>query len=191
MCKYPPWVMKHLCAGRIIKERNGRYYLYKRTSQRAAGRCNPVPKDEYLGSIDEEHGFVPCTKRRLKVSDIHAYEYGYSKVLYELCPDSWKRTVGSDWEEVLIAAILDVSPGSYLKLQLTSEINRTTLSRIKTERITLYRRMLETYRITKDELLSLQSIYLLVFDDKTRYMTAVNNVQADILSRIPISLEVY
>lgn len=187
---YPAWVMEHLTAGRCVKERNGRYYLYKRTSRRLPGRRTPVPQDEYLGVIDEKEGFVPCSKRCINVSDIRAYEYGYSKVLYDLCPDSWKRVAGSDWEDILVAAIIDVSSSSYLQLNLTSKISETSMSRVKTERVTLYRRMKETYDVSKDELLSLRSIHLLVFDEHTRFLTAIDERQAALLSKLSISLEV-
>lgn len=33
------------------------------------------------------------------LSEIEVREYGYSKALWELCPQSWKDAVGVEWED--------------------------------------------------------------------------------------------
>lgn len=33
------------------------------------------------------------------LSDIEVREYGYSKALWELCPQGWKGAVGAEWED--------------------------------------------------------------------------------------------
>lgn len=53
-------------------------------------------------------------KKKLVLSDIEVREYGYSKVLWELCPQGWKDAVGDEWEDVLKTLILKWSPQTYL-----------------------------------------------------------------------------
>jgi len=41
-------------------------------------------------------------------------ELGYSKAIWELCPQGWKNVLGVEWEDVLKALIIKSSPQSYL-----------------------------------------------------------------------------
>ena len=47
--------------------------------------------------------------------DITISEYGFSRAMLELCPESWKDLLGCRWKDVLTEIILAESPHSYLK----------------------------------------------------------------------------
>ena len=101
---------------------NGHWYLYERRRGRnKAHTC--------IGRITE-NGIRPTRHRINKRSDSHSMqepevlsnlsltscEYGFSRTLLELCPDSWKDFVGqARWKDELIDIIVAQSPHSYLK----------------------------------------------------------------------------
>ena len=89
------------------------YYLYKHTSKRVPGKKYPVPVDTYLGIITPE-GVVKSGKRKLSLTDVEVREYGFSRALWLLCPQDWKKPLGDDWEDILAIIIVKWSPNSYL-----------------------------------------------------------------------------
>ena len=114
--KYPEWVQKHRRVGTTVKERNGKYYLYKRTSRRVPGKKYPQAVDTYIGVITPD-GVIESNRRKVTITDIEVYEYGFSKAVIQLCPEGWKRAIGEDWEDVLRILICDWSKNSYLKVE--------------------------------------------------------------------------
>lgn len=100
---------------------NGHWYLYEKVQK---GKSH-----QYIGRITEDgvrtvkHRKQPLTQNQivptaesisLSQLDITVYEYGFSKALLDLCPESWKRLVGKQWKDVLIEIIIGQSPHSYL-----------------------------------------------------------------------------
>ena len=71
--KYPEWVQKQRKKGTTVKEKGGRYYLYKRTSRRVPGKKYPQPVDTYIGVITPE-GVIEANRRIVTVTDIEVYE---------------------------------------------------------------------------------------------------------------------
>ena len=65
----------------------------KRTSRRVKGKKYPQPVDTYIGVITPE-GVIQSNKRKVSLTDAEVWEYGFSKAVWELCPDDWKKTVG-------------------------------------------------------------------------------------------------
>ena len=153
------------------------------------GRKYPVPEDKYLGVLTEEHGLVEAHRRVLNISDVRVYEYGYSHTMLELCPDSWKKSEGKNWESKLVACIVSASPTSYLYMNSTSPIDVSDPG-IKTSRVTLYRRISEKYGAGKDDLLKLASIHLVVHDEKNQYLSCITAEQKTLLERLKVKLEV-
>lgn len=98
--KYPEWVQKQRKTGTTVKEKGGKYYLYKRTSRRVPGKKYPQPVDTYIGVITPE-GVIESGRRKVTVTDIEVLEYGFSESVIQLCPEDWKKAVGEDWEEFL------------------------------------------------------------------------------------------
>lgn len=91
--KYPDWVQKHRTKGTTVKKRGDSYYLYKRTSRRVKGKKYPQPVDTYIGVITPE-GVIQSNKRKVDLTDAEVWEYGFSKAVWELCPDDWKNRWG-------------------------------------------------------------------------------------------------
>ena len=109
--KYPDWVQKHRTKGTTVKKRGDSYYLYKRTSRRVKGKKYPQPVDTYIGVITPE-GVIQSNKRKVDLTDAEVWEYGFSKAVWELCPDDWKKPLGDDWQDVLSIILLKQSPTS-------------------------------------------------------------------------------
>lgn len=116
--KYPEWVQKHRVKGTTVKKKGDSYYLYKRTSRRVKGKKYPQPVDTYIGIITPE-GVIQSNKRKVSLTDAEVWEYGFSKAVWELCPDDWKKPLGDDWEDVLSIILLRQSPTSYIQKKRT------------------------------------------------------------------------
>lgn len=97
---YPDWVQAHKVRGTTIKKVGKNYYLYKHTSKRVPGKKYPQPVDTYIGVITPE-GVMQSKKKKLSLIEVEVWEYGFSKALWLLCPENWKKPLGNDWEEVL------------------------------------------------------------------------------------------
>ena len=97
---YPEWVQNYRTRGKTVKKVGNTYYLYKRTSKRVPGKKHPQPVDTYIGIITPE-GVIESRKKKLALTDVEVKEYGFSQALWQLCPESWKKPLGDDWEEVL------------------------------------------------------------------------------------------
>ena len=115
---YPEWVQAQRIKGTTVKKKGDSYYLYKRTSKRVPGKKYPQPVDTYIGIITPE-GVIQTEKKKVSLSNIQVKEYGFSKAIWELCPEAWKKAVGEEWEEVLRKIIIDKSPESYLGMDYT------------------------------------------------------------------------
>ncbi len=99
--KYPDWVQKYRTKGTTVKKKGDSYYLYKRTSRRVKGKKYPQPVDTYIGVITPD-GVIQSNKRKISLTDAEVWEYGFSKAVWELCPDDWKKPLGDDWQDVLV-----------------------------------------------------------------------------------------
>ena len=120
--KYPDWVQKYRIKGTTVKKKGDSYYLYKRTSRRVKGKKYPQPVDTYIGVITPE-GVIQSNKRKVSLTDAEVWEYGFSKAVWELCPDDWKKPLGDDWQDVL-SIILLKSVSNLLYPENTSDEKR-------------------------------------------------------------------
>lgn len=121
--KYPDWVQKYRIKGTTVKKKGDSYYLYKRTSRRVKGKKYPQPVDTYIGVITPE-GVIQSNKRKVSLTDAEVWEYGFSKAVWELCPDDWKKPLGDDWQDVLSIILLKQSPTSYIQKTRVMKKNR-------------------------------------------------------------------
>ena len=113
---YPEWVQKYRTRGKTVKKKGDAYYLYSRTSKRVPGKKYPQPVDTYIGIITPD-GIIETNKKKVALTDIEVWEYGFSKAITSLCPKGWKEPLGKDWEDILKILICDWSHNSYLKME--------------------------------------------------------------------------
>ena len=185
--KYPEWVQKHRVRGTTVKKKGDTYYLYKRTSRRVPGKKYPQPVDTYIGVITPQ-GVVPSNKKKVTLSDAEVWEYGFSKALWELCPDGWKKPLGKDWEDVLSIITLKWSPRSYI--QRAGNIKKETDFRYQfgAQMASLSRRIYKEWGVGIEELHRLDSIYLVLLG-KHEVISKISEGQKELLGKIRVSLE--
>lgn len=87
---YPEWVQQQRIKGTTVKKVGNTYYLYKRTSKRVPGKKYPQPVDTYIGIITPD-GIIERKRRQLATTSIKVKEYGFSKAVWDSCPDDWKK----------------------------------------------------------------------------------------------------
>lgn len=185
--KYPEWVQKHRARGTTVKKKGDTYYLYKRTSRRVPGKKYPQPVDTYIGVITPQ-GVVPSNKKKVTLSDAEVWEYGFSKALWELCPDGWKKPLGEDWEDVLSIITLKWSPRSYI--QRAGNIKKETDFRYQfgAQMASLSRRIYKEWGVGIEELHRLDSIYLVLLG-KHEVISKISEEQKELLGKIRVNLE--
>lgn len=184
---YPEWVQEHRTRGTTVKKVGGTYYLYKRTSKRVPGKKYPQPVDTYIGIITPD-GVVESKKQKLTTTSVEVKEYGFSKAVWDSCPDDWKKAVGHDWEDKLACMILRWSPESYLskerKIKTEEELNFSVASQASM----LSRRFYKTYGIEFDCLKNLRNVYL-VYIEKAAIVSKITEEQTALLEKILVSME--
>ncbi len=183
---YPDWVQEYRTQGTTVKKKGDSYYLYKRTSKRVTGKKYPQPVDTYIGIITPE-GVIRTGKKKVSLTDIEVWEYGYSNAMVQLCPDDWKRPLGEDWEEVLNIIITQESPGSYLKRDMKISDPDDVRYQIAVQKASLHRRFIKKYHVDLKELEILKSIYLVVMKPET-VVSRILPEQTALLERLGITL---
>ena len=184
---YPEWVQAQRVRGTTVKKKGDSYYLYKRTSKRVPGKKYPQPVDTYIGIITPE-GVIQTEKKKVSLSNIQVKEYGFSKAIWELCPEAWKKAVGEEWEEVLRKIIIDKSPESYLGMDYTPKSPEEFHCSVGAQVSMLSRRIFKQYKIDWVELELLKTIYLIRIG-KEEAVSQINAEQQALLDRIGVKLE--
>ena len=185
---YPAWVQAQRIRGTTVKKKGDSYYLYKRTSKRVPGKKYPQPVDTYIGIITPE-GVIQTEKKKVSLSNIIVREFGFSKAVWELCPEAWKKAVGEEWEDVLRKIIIDKSPESYLGMDYTPKAPEEFHCSVGAQASMLSRRIFKQYKIDWAELETLKTIYL-VRIGKEEAVSQINAEQQALLDRIGVKLEV-
>lgn len=185
--KYPEWVQKQRGVGMTVKEKDGNYYLYRRTSKRVPGKKYPQPVDTYVGVITPD-GIVRSTRRKVDVTDIEVCEFGFTEALLQLCPESWKKAVGDDWEEYLRVIIRDHSPNTYLKKEYTIREKEDFRHNYGAQIGSLNRRLRLESGTDLNELLLLNDVYL-IYLEKGPVVSRISQEQKEFLERHGIRLE--
>ena len=184
---YPDWVQAYRVRGTTVKKKGDSYYLYKRTSKRVPGKKYPQPVDTYIGVITPD-GIVEG-KKKLSLSDIEIWEYGYSKAVWDLCPDSWKKPLGSDWEDVLKLIILKWSPTSYLGREVVQKTEQDLRYQFPTQMASLSRRIFKERGVELKELEVLKTVYLVVFG-KESALSRISSGQRMLIDSLGLEMEV-
>ena len=185
---YPEWVQVHRKKGTTVKKKGDAYYLYKRTSKRVPGKKYPQPIDKYIGLITPD-GVIESHKRKISLTDIEVWEYGYSKAVFDLCPSDWKKPLGSDWENVLKIIINKWSPTTYLNKDGGIMKEEDFHYQFPAQMASLNRRFFRKYGMELKELDILKTIYLVV-TEKTEVISKIREEQRSVLERFSLELEV-
>ena len=185
--KYPEWVQQYRERGTTIKKRGDSYYLYKRTSRRVPGKKYPQPVDTFIGVITRD-GVVASEKKKVSLTDIEVYEYGFSRALWELCPEGWKKPLGDDWEDVFRVILQTWSPNSYLLRSREHIPTERYHYNFPAQMASLSRRIYKERGINLAELECPKQVYFLVID-KQEAISRINEQQKALAEKAGISLE--
>ena len=185
--KYPDWVQEHRKRGTTVKKKGDCYYLYKRTSRRVPGKKYPQPVDTYIGLITPE-GIIESNKKKISLADIEVWEYGFSKAIWDLCPEGWKKPLGDDWEAILRIIICDWSERSWLKKEGVKDKSDFRYQ-FNAQAASLSRRIYKEHRIEVKSLYPLKDIYLVIMG-KEKAISKIDPVQQELIDCLSLELEV-
>ena len=178
---YPEWVQAYRTKGMTVKKRGETYYLYKRTSRRVPGKKYPQAVDTYVGIITP-NGVIQSNKKKVALTDIEVYEYGFSRAVWELCPAEWKAGLGSDWEDVLKIILKKRSPESYLCRGGVKD-EKEIRHQYAAQAASLSRRLYKAYGTGFEQLEQLKTIYLVIVDGKTA-ISRISDSQQELIRRL-------
>ena len=133
-------------------------------------------------------GVIQSNKRKVSLTDAEVWEYGFSKAVWELCPDDWKKTLGNDWQDVLSIILLKQSKTSYIQKTRVMKKESDFRYQFAAQTASLSRRIYKKWGIGLEELHRLETIYLVCLD-KTEIISKVNEAQRELLEKIQAALE--
>lgn len=184
---YPEWVQQQRIKGTTVKKVGNTYYLYKRTSKRVPGKKYPQPVDTYIGIITPD-GIIERKRRQLATTSIKVKEYGFSKAVWDSCPDDWKKAVGEGWEDKLACMIMKASPESYLSVDMDIKGEDELSFSAASQAGMLSRRFYKRYGVEFNSLEVLKSVYL-VYIENYVFVSEITDEQMKLLKKISVSLE--
>lgn len=185
---YPDWVQEYRARGTTVKKKGDKYYLYKRTSRRVPGKKYPQPVDTYIGVITPE-GVLRSDKKKVTLTDVSVKEFGFSRAVEALCPESWKEPLGKAWQEVLDFIILKESAESYIAIERGIVEALEPHIQYGSQKSSLIRRMQKESGADMKDLKHLSTIYL-IYMDGNKIVSKISDGQQEILERFHINLEV-
>ena len=185
---YPDWVQEYQTRGTTVKKNGEKYYLYKRTSRRVPGKKYPQPVDTYIGVITPE-GVQKSDKKKVTLTDASVKEFGFSRAVELLCPQSWKEPLGKAWQEVLDFIILKESAESYVATERGTAQTPDPHIQYGAQKGSLIRRMQKESGVDMKDLKKLSTIYL-IYMDGNKIVSKISDEQQEILKRFQINLEV-
>lgn len=185
---YPDWVQEYRTRGTTVKRKGEKYYLYKRTSRRVPGKKYPQPVDTYIGVITPE-GVLKSDKKKVTLTDASVKEFGFSRAVEILCPQSWKEPLGKAWQEVLDFIILKESAESYVATERGIVESLDPHIQYGAQKGSLIRRMQKESGVDMKDLKNLSTIYL-IYMDGNKIVSKISDEQQEILKRFHIDLEV-
>lgn len=184
--RYPEWVQAQRTRGTTVKKKGDTYYLYKRTSRRVPGKKYPQPVDTYIGVITPE-GVIKSEKKKISLGGIEVKEYGFSRAVWQLCPEGWKKPLGDDWEEVLSIILWKWSPETYLSKERVVKTEQDFHYQFSSQAAFLSRRLYKEHGVELQDLQILKSIYLLYFE-KERVVSKISAQQEELLTKTGVDL---
>ena len=186
--RYPDWVQEQRTRGTTVKKKGETYYLYKRTSRRVPGKKYPQPVDTYIGIITPE-GIIKSGKKKISLGGIEVKEYGFSRAVWQLCQEGWKKPLGDDWEDVLSIILGKWSPETYLFKERKWKTEQDFHYQFNAQAASLSRRIYKEYGVDLKELQILKSIYLLYFE-KEKVISKISREQEELLEKAGVELSV-
>ena len=184
---YPEWVQQQRIKGTTVKKVGNTYYLYKRTSKRVPGKKYPQPVDTYIGIITPD-GIIERKRQPLATTSIKVKEYGFSKAVWDSCPDDWKKSVGEGWEDKLACMIMKASPESYLSVDMDIKGEDELSFSAASQAGMLSRRFYKRYGVEFNSLEILKSVYLVYIENHV-FVSEITDEQMKLLKKISVSLE--
>lgn len=185
---YPDWVQEYRTRGTTVKKKGEKYYLYKRTSRRVHGKKYPQPVDTYIGVITPE-GILKSDKKKVTLTDATVKEFGFSRAVEILCPQSWKEPLGKNWRKVLDFIILKESAESYIATERGEVEALDPHIQYGAQKSSLIRRMQKESGADLKDLKYLSTIYL-IYMDGNKIVSKISDGQWEIMERFHINLEV-
>ena len=114
-------------------------------------------------------------------------EYGFSKAVWQLCPEGWKKPLGNDWEDVLSLILWKWSPETYLLKERTLKTEQDFHYQFPAQASSLSRRLYKEYGVGLENLQILKSVYLLYFE-KEKVVSKINPEQEELLEKMGVEL---
>ncbi len=151
------------------------------------GKKYPQPVDTYIGVITPD-GVIQSNKKKVTLTDAEVWEYGFSKAVWELCPDDWKKPLGDDWEEVLSIILFKQSPTTYIQRNRTIRKESDFRYQFAAQTASLSRRIYKKCGVGLEDLHKLETIYLVCLD-KTEIISRIHEEQQDLLGKIQVVLD--
>lgn len=185
--RYPEWVQKYRTKGKTVKKKGDAYYLYQRTSKRVPGKKYPQPVDTYIGIITPD-GIIESNKKKITITDIEVWEYGFSKAIMYLCPEGWKQPLGNDWEDVLRIIISDWSGRSWLQKEGLKDKSEFRYQ-FNAQAASLSRRIYKEHNIDVKKLYPLKDIYLVIMG-REKAISKIDPDQKALIDSMGLELEV-
>ena len=107
----PDWVAAYKGPGKEIKEQNGRFYLYERTTvyDKEKKRAKKI-SGAYLGRITE-NGLIPKNSCLVSAEPKPDVEYGASKLLFDMSGDiraELQKRFPECWRYIYVLALLRI-----------------------------------------------------------------------------------
>ena len=131
---------------------------------------------------------IESGKRKVSLAEIEVKEYGFSKTVWQLCPEGWKKPLGDDWEEVLSIIIRKWSPETYLLKERRIKKEEEFHYQFGAQAASLSRRIYKEHGVDVSELRKLKSIYLLYLEKET-VVSRISPEQKQLLERMGVDLE--
>ena len=132
-------------------------------------------------------GVIENNRRKVTITDIEVYEYGFSKAVIQLCPEGWKRAIREDWEDYLKIIITEHSNRSYLFREGTIKKKEDYHHSYGVQVAALVRRMRLEQGTDLNELAQLKDIYL-VYLEKEPVVSRICESHREILEKYGIRL---
>ena len=114
-------------------------------------------------------------------------EYGFSRAIWQLCPEGWKKPLGDDWEDVLSLILRKWSPETYLSKERLLKTEEDFHYQFNAQAASLSRRIYKEHGVELKELQILKSIYLLYFE-KEKVVSKISPEQGELLEKTGVGL---
>ena len=116
-------------------------------------------------------------------------EYGFSRAVWQLCPEGWKKPLGDDWEDVLSIVLWKWSPETYLSKESQLKNEKDFHYQFNAQAASLSRWFYKEHGMEINDLQILRSIYLLYFE-KGKVISRISPEQKRLLEKTGVELSI-